>query len=368
MERNERTAHVLGRNAKPLARRALCALLSVALALFAIPPASAYADSETPYLGEGNVVVSTASVSIDDATLSRAQFASAMASVKRLPNTPATCATSEYADLVAMSASQAGTLQQLGSALHIPFMRVKIAICIASILAFGGPAVFKIPAGAIEGVKRDILVAISSPAGSVIIDGVPVGTSWLTVDSTSCISENYESIEVVEPGTTVPAGTLTDEQQAITASLDKTFKNYLDNEQNSENRSNCSVVVVGCNKRTGEFAIGIKMSREDKALKETLEALPGTATLPADIYPGLKVSVVVGDYWCAEDACVGALGGADLSKGKGADGKVAVISEELEHIVMIQPFRPRTGKPVPVCDYCKANYGPQRFVAGVDLG
>ena len=191
---------------------------------------------------------------------------------------------SEYADLVAMSASQAGTLQQLGSALHIPFMRVQIAMCIASILAFGGPAVFKIPAGAIEGVKRDILVAISSPAGAVIIDGVPVGPSWLTVDSTSYISENYESIEVVEPGTTVPAGTLTDEQQAIAASLDKTLKDYFKDQQNSKNRNNCSVVVVGCNKRTGEFAIGVKMSDEDEALKETLEALPGTATLPADIY------------------------------------------------------------------------------------
>ena len=349
MGRNERTAHVLGRNAKPLAHRALCALLSVALALFAIPPASAYADSETPYLGEGNVVVSTASVSIDDATLSRAQFASAMASVKRLPNTPATCATSEYADLVAMSASQAGTLQQLGSALHIPFMRVKIAICIASILAFGGPAVFKIPAGAIEGVKRDILVAISSPAGAVIIDGVPVGPSWLTVDSTSYISENYESIEVVEPGTTVPAGTLTDEQQAIAEVCE--YINTLENVSDSR-KHKCTVVVAGCNKQTGQYAVGVKMSQPDDEIASALIQLSESKLLSESYYIAVELRVGNGNG-CAEYACVHALGGLDDRDN---------VTAELDNIVMAQPFRPRSMEKVPVCNTCELKFGRQRFL------
>ena len=126
-------------------------------------------------------------------------------------------------------------------------------------------------------------------------------------------------------------------------------------------RNDASVVVAGYNRRTKQYAIGVKLSEGMPEAIKILQKLSGSKYTC-----GLPIERQIGKgNGCAETACVRALGGLYMDK---PGGRGQVIRPEIENIVMIQPFRPRPIKKVfklvPVCEKCERQFGRQRFVRG----
>ena len=326
-------------------------------------------DAGEPYLGEGAVTLSESAVTIDGVEISRAQFcAAALPGMARLQDTPETGAMSEYARLLSLSAAAEGAVLELGHAIEMTFIRLLMRENIARILALGGAGAFLICAGSIPGVDRDIIVVVTV-LGTVAVDGVIIGASWLGLEISSYIAENYASIKVVADAL---YGTLTDEQRQVVESARTRLMEYLrslvDAGKLTETRwKDCTVVVAGYNKRTRKFAIGVKLERGFPDMKELLESLSGSKKISDT---PVSIEVLTGTDVCAEDACTKALGGSD--------GAGHVIKSELEYITMAQPFRPRgekdeellpdivrwIPKPVPVCKRCEERFGRGSFLWG----
>lgn len=379
---------------KQIGRKFLATLLSVALCFSTLPPtpvlakgweagtqveqsqaqlhvyAATYNDSTggeagSPYLGEGAVVVSASSIAIDGVTLSRSQFSSAMSGFERLSDTPSTSAVSEYAKLFLVSAAAAGGLIELGRGIELTFLKLVIGMRVADILAsHSGSSVFRIKAGTIQGVTRDIVVVVTD-AGGVVIDGVAVGASWLTYDIVSYIADHIESIEVV--GEDAPTGdTVLSREDTIAKEAVDDVARYIRQLRTSELRTDPSVVVGGyyMNGSTLKFAIGVKLSHANEELQEILEKLPSEDIL-AKYGEQFSIGIVIGQNCCAEDACVGALGGRVLGENK-TGSNVEVIPDKLDKIKMAPPVRPRREGPIPkaVCKTCEDNYKRIRFIEG----
>lgn len=326
-------------------------------------------DAGEPYLGEGAVTLSESAVTIDGVEISRAQFcAAALPGMARLQDTPETGAMSEYARLLSLSAAAEGAVLELGHAIEMTFIRLLMRTNIATILALGGAGAFLICAGSIPGVDRDIIVVVTA-LGTVAVDGVIIGASWLGLEISSYIAENYAAIKVVADAL---YGTLTDEQRQVVESARTRLMEYLrslvDAGKLTETRwKDCTVVVAGYNKRTRKFAIGVKLERGFPDMKELLESLSGSKKISDT---PVSIEVLTGTDVCAEDACTKALGGSD--------GAGHVIKSELEYITMAQPFRPRgekdeellpdivrwIPKPVPVCERCETRFGRGCFLLG----
>ena len=327
-------------------------------------------DAGEPYLGEGAVTLSESAVTIDGVEISRAQFcAAALPGMARLQDTPETGAMSEYARLLSLSAAAEGAVLELGHAIEMTFIRLLMRENIARILALGGAGAFLICAGSIPGVDRDIIVVVTV-LGTVALDGVIIGASWLGLDISSYIVDNYSSISVTVPSTTW--GTLDPGVQqtlvdARTRLLERLEELVETKSLEKKDRNDASVVVVGHNRRTKQSAIGVKLSEgRPEAIKilQELSRSKYTCGLPIEWEIG-KDSKDDEDRSCAETACVRALGGLYMDK---PGGRGQVIRPEIENIVMIQPFRPRpideVFKPVPVCEKCERQFGRQRFVRG----
>jgi len=98
------------------------------------------------------------------------------------------------------------------------------------------------------------------------------------------------------------------------------FVDYINTNWSSRNRNDASTVVVGFDKTTGVFAVGVKLT--------TLH----------------------GNALCAEDIAVEQLLAAGSS---------------LENIIMTPAIRPRTGEVIRVCHRCQISYNPSNFVPGI---
>lgn len=320
-------------------------------------------DAGEPYLGEGAVTLSGSAVTIDGVEISRAQFcAAALPGMARLQDTPETGAMSEYARLLSLSAAAEGAVLELGQAIEMTFIRLLMRTNIATILAFGGAGAFLICAGSIPGVDRDIIVVVTT-LGTMAVDGVIIGASWLGLEISSYIAENYAAIKVVADAI---HGTLTDEQrQVVEGARDKLMVRLrlLINagELNETEWKDCTVVVAGYNKRTCKYAIGVKLQEGNEGAEAILKLLSGTKEISDT---PVSIETLTGPNVCAEDACTKALGGSD--------GAGHVIKSELKYIVMAQPFRPRgervppplkwMPKPVPVCKRCEGRFGRGCFL------
>lgn len=334
-------------------RRALRALLAAALAASLVPAAALARDGEGPYVGEGTTTLQASSVTVDGTAVTAAALAAALPAMQKAP-APAGGAMGEYAGILAADAAASGSLAQAGSRLSLVFLSASCSLLAAQILSWGDGAAYVIPAGAVEGVGRNIYVVVASPQ-AVLVDGVPVGACWLQHSLLSYIAANHGSIQAAPE-----EAELADRAEAARGA----FLEMAGQELNSDGRGDILMVSIGYNKVTGKVAVGVKLkagNSKDGWLAAGGGTLAGGIPYQAVLDDAGSALVSVKKYNCAEDACVSQLGG--------------LAEAEAGNVVMLPPFRvngPNGGVAAKisvrkVCEECEDAYGRHSFAAGTSF-